>query len=131
MDANHALPNCSECLNPFKIFPDCIECKDQQHSFPNCSECIDSRHAFPNCSECLNPRQAFPNCSECEDASQVFPACEAESLILIVGGSPATSEVEVVSPDPVSNPVPECLKSLSNLPTWIYGAVGTTFGRLK
>ena len=39
--------------------------------------------------------------------------------------------VEVVSPDPLSNEVPNCIKTLSNFPTRISYAVGTTFGKLK
>ena len=38
--------------------------------------------------------------------------------------------MEVVSPDPISNPVPDCLKVLKNFPKTIRDATGTTFGKL-
>ena len=55
---------------------------------------------------------------------------------LIVGGDASvwhhdTDTVEVISPDPLSHEVPQCLKTLGNFPTMIYLAVGTTFGKLK
>ena len=39
--------------------------------------------------------------------------------------------VEVVSADPISNPVPECMKNISSFPVRIRYAVGTTFGALE
>ena len=54
---------------------------------------------------------------------------------LIIGGYNVNTlgtldAVEVVSPDPISYPVPECTKDLGNLPTKIMGTVGTTFGEV-
>ena len=55
---------------------------------------------------------------------------------LIVGGDASvwhhdTDTVEVISPDPLSHEVPQCIKTLGNFPTMIFLAVGTTFGKLK
>ena len=55
---------------------------------------------------------------------------------LIVGGDTSvwyhdTDTVEVISPDPLSHEVPQCIKTLGNFPTMIFLAVGTTFGKLK
>ena len=43
----------------------------------------------------------------------------------------AIDTVEVVSPDPISNPVLDSMKGLSSFPTSIHGSVGTTFGKLN
>ena len=55
-----------------------------------------------------------------------------EYTIVIGGytGSGNTDTVEVVSPDPISNPVPDCLKALNNFPNTIFSATGTIFGKL-
>ena len=37
--------------------------------------------------------------------------------------------VEVVSPD--GDPVPNCMKNLNDFPRKVWGAVGTTFGKLQ
>ena len=37
----------------------------------------------------------------------------------------------MVSPNPTSNPVPNCMKVLGNFPANIMMAVGTTFSKLK
>ena len=53
---------------------------------------------------------------------------------LVVGGwrsGDALNTIEVLSPNPLSNEVPNCIKTLGNFPTTINGAVGTTFGKLK
>ena len=53
---------------------------------------------------------------------------------LVVGGwrsGDALNTIEVLSPNPLSNEVPNCIKTLSNFPTRISYAVGTTFGKLK
>ena len=55
-------------------------------------------------------------------------------FILLVGGRDRNSysdTVEVVSPNPLSNAVPNCIKTLGDFPTRIRSAVGTTFGKLK
>ena len=52
-------------------------------------------------------------------------------FILLVGGKPLSNTVEVVSPNPLSNAVPNCIKTLGDFPTRIRSAVGTTFGKLK
>ena len=55
-------------------------------------------------------------------------------FILLVGGrggGGVLDTVEVVSPDPLSNEVPSCIKTLGDFPTRIRSAVGTTFGKLK
>ena len=43
----------------------------------------------------------------------------------------AIDTVEVVSPDPISNPVLDSMKGLRSFPTSIHGSVGTTFGKLN
>ena len=52
---------------------------------------------------------------------------------LVVGGYdgrfPGLDTVEVVSPDPLSHEVPQCMKTLDNFPTKFFGAVGTAFGK--
>ena len=58
------------------------------------------------------------------------------NFALIIGGHDGGSDgikdtVEVVSPDPISNPVPDCMKTLGNFPKKIRGVVGTTFGKLN
>ena len=55
------------------------------------------------------------------------------NFALIIGGysDGNLDTVEVVSPDPISNPVPDCMKVLGNFPKKIRGAVGTTFGKLN
>ena len=56
------------------------------------------------------------------------------NFALIIGGPDANGNldtVEVVSPDPISNPVPDCMKVLGNFPKKIRAAVGTTFGKLN
>ena len=52
---------------------------------------------------------------------------------LLIGGwtNRRLDTVEVVSADPVSNPVPECMKNISSFPVRIRYAVGTTFGALE
>ena len=53
---------------------------------------------------------------------------------LIIGGYQSGNyldTVEVVSADPISNPVPECMKNISSFPVRIRWAVGTTFGALE
>ena len=57
-------------------------------------------------------------------------------FILTVGGnkggrgsSGSLATVEVVSPD--GNPLPNCMKNLNDFPKTIWGAVGTTFGKLQ
>ena len=54
-------------------------------------------------------------------------------FILIVGGYGTAGRldtVEVVSPDPVSNPVSLCTRTLRNFPTALSeGPVGTTFSK--
>ena len=57
-------------------------------------------------------------------------------FILVVGGrtsgnSDVFDTVEVVSANPNSNPVPTCMQNINNFPNTIYGAVGTTFGKLQ
>ena len=71
-------------------------------------------------------------------SSLSLPFCFFSVLdfILIVGGQNLIrpyhlDTVEVVSPDPLSNEVPNCIKTLGDFPTTIWGAVGTTFGKLK
>ena len=51
---------------------------------------------------------------------------------IFIGGKTGSrlDTVEVVSPDPISNPVPDCLKVLNNFPKTIRDATGTTFGKL-
>ena len=53
---------------------------------------------------------------------------------LIIGGHKGNGNldtVEVVSADPISNPVPECMKNIRSFPMGIRWAVGTTFGTLE
>ena len=55
---------------------------------------------------------------------------------LIVGGDASvwhhdTDTVEVISPDPLSHEVPQCMKTQPPIPTRISEAVGTTFGKIK
>ena len=55
-------------------------------------------------------------------------------LFLLIGGYNGNRKldtVEVVSADPISNPVPECMKNISSFPVEISSAVGTTFGALE
>ena len=54
-------------------------------------------------------------------------------FILIVGGynRKYLRSVEVASPDPVGQPVPDCKKVLSNFLEGIRAHVGTTIGELK
>ena len=48
------------------------------------------------------------------------------------GGTPGGfATVEAVSADPDSNPVPNCMQNITDFPKTIYGAVGTTFGKLR
>ena len=51
---------------------------------------------------------------------------ETTEYALIIDG-----QVRVVSPDPISNPVPDCMKNLGNFPIDSYAAVGTTFGKFN
>jgi hypothetical protein len=39
---------------------------------------------------------------------------------MIVGGYPATDTVDLLSPDPLNNPVPLCHMQLSPFPTNVY-----------
>ena len=55
---------------------------------------------------------------------------------LIIGGTVGWGNtmfdtVQLVSPDPTSYNVSECMQGLGNFPTVIYGAVGTTFGMYR
>ena len=53
---------------------------------------------------------------------------------LIIGGNDGSNTldtVEVVSLDSPSHCIPNCMEDLSNIPTPIKGAVGTTFGKLQ
>ena len=47
---------------------------------------------------------------------------------LIVAGSVDT--VELISPDPISNPIPNCKKNLGSFLLTLDKAVGTTFGKM-
>ena len=65
---------------------------------------------------------------------------------LVIGGNGRSSDsgyVELVSPDPLSNPIPNCKRNLGSSPSWTHVldhkigiakgstlAVGTTFGKL-
>jgi hypothetical protein len=53
--------------------------------------------------------------------------CLDFQLILVVGGS-ESSLVEVVSLDPETNPVPNCLSDLNPFPTTVYRAAGAVLG---
>ena len=48
---------------------------------------------------------------------------------LIMGGDQET--IDMVSPDPTSNPVPDCMKALGNFPKQLCCNVGTTFGKFN
>ena len=57
-------------------------------------------------------------------------------FILVVGGQNSGTPggfatVEAVSANPDSNPVPNCMQNITDFPKTIYGAVGTTFGKLR
>ena len=61
------------------------------------------------------------------------PCMLQDYYTLIIGGNDGSTTldtVEVVSQDSTSNCKPNCMKNLSNIPTPIKGAVGTTFGKL-
>ena len=70
------------------------------------------------------------SCVKCESEDD-----NSDSYILVVGGNEGgqgfLDTVEVVSPNPTSNPIPACINVLGNFPTQIQEAVGTTFGKLK
>jgi hypothetical protein len=48
--------------------------------------------------------------------------------IQVVGGVPSSSLVEVVSLDPETNPVPNCLAALNSFPTIVVEGVGAVLG---
>jgi hypothetical protein len=65
----------------------------------------------------------------------IFKAAGAPSVpapavqyLLVVGGSPKYSLVEVVSLDPETNPVPNCLVELNSFPTTVEGGAGAMLG---
>ena len=65
-------------------------------------------------------------CPECVSGSL---GCELEDeghfdFIMVAGGDGAYDSVEVVSVDPASNPVPDCLTELSPLPIQVLGHAG-------
>ena len=72
-----------------------------------------------------------PNQSKSQALVKAFICISDFTLVVggFVGGFLDT--VEVISPEPQSHEVPECLKTLGNFPTTIERAVGTTFGKLK
>ena len=67
-------------------------------------------------------------------AENWYGCVKVDSYILVVGGEDSGGQldtVEVVSPNPTSNPVPNGMNVLGNFPANIMMAVGTTFSKLK
>ena len=82
-----------------------------------------NRYRIPNSSYATQTCEHNLNC----DGHTVCILLVFPEYALVIAGH----TVEVVSPDPISNPVLDSMKGLRSFPTSIHGSVGTTFGKLN
>ena len=103
---------------------------------PNCPQisCVRVRYKKLTCV----PSPYIVREDDSNSGNRQEPLFMITDFILVIGGVQSDDygtvridTVEVASPDPISRPVRDCWQNLGNFPQRIYGAVGTTFGKLK